>query len=247
MKILARLLRVIRLISISWILYFISVFTFSNCSTVTKGTGISQSTGSVKSGKLVNGRRFPYKGANFRYFSPTGYALFNRAWVHSKVLDITLEAYSECAESCPGRKFLLMECSEKNGGRMWPHRTHQNGTSIDFGTPLLKNGKLYHFDHSYGIFHYAMKFNEHGKLSANSRVEIDFETMAKHILALDKAARKRGMYVKKVIFKINLKDDFYKSPSGKKVKEKGIYFARSLPPKIDNVHDDHYHVDFGWL
>lgn len=219
----------------------------AGCSSAPKGSGNSQSKGSVKNGELINGRRFPYKGKNYKYFSPLSFALFNRAWVHSKVLDISLEAYRDCEKSCPNRKFLLMECSEKHGGRPWPHRTHQNGTSIDFATPLLKNGKPYHFDHHYGIWHYLMKFNKNGKLSINKKVEIDFETMAKHILALEKAARKRGMYIKKVILKVNLKDEFFKSPSGKKVKAKGIYFVRSLPEIVDNVHDDHYHIDFAWL
>jgi penicillin-insensitive murein endopeptidase len=241
------LFKAVKLVSISWILAFCLILLLSHCSTTPKGSGISKSTGSVRKGGLVNGRRFPYKGPNYKYFSPTSYVLFNRAWVHSKVLDISLEAYKNCAKFDAERKYLLMECSEKNGGKMWPHRTHQNGTSIDFGTPLLKNGKPYHFDHHYGIFHYAMKFDSEGKSPLNSKVKIDFETMAKHILELDKAARKRGMYVKKVIFKINLKDDFYRTPSGKKVKAQGIYFARSLPAQIDNLHDDHYHVDFAWL
>lgn len=227
-----------------WILF---LFIFLGCSSVPRGSGPSASKGSVKKGELVNGRRFPYKGKNYKYFSPMSFILFNRAWVHSKVLNISLEAYKDCERTCPDRKFLLMECSEKNGGKMWPHRTHQNGTSIDFATPLLKKGQPYHFDHHYGIWHYALKFDEDGKLTTNKKVEIDFETMAKHILALEKAARKRGMYIKKVILKVNLKDNFFKTPTGKKVKAKGIYFVRSLPKMVDNVHDDHYHIDFAWL
>jgi len=66
-------------------------------------------------------------------------------------------------------------------------------------------------------------------------------------LAPESSARKRNMYIKKVLLKINLKDDFYKSHSGKLVKEKEIYFAKYLPPIIDNQHDDHYHIDFGFL
>lgn len=235
-----------RLINPGYFLALIILFSPS-CSSLPKGSGTSISKGSVKNGSLKNGRRFPYKGPNYKYFSPLSFALFNRAWVHSQVLDISLEAYKECITTCPDRKFLIMECSRKKGGKMWPHRTHQNGTSIDFGTPLIKNGKPYHLDHSLGIFHYALKFDKQGRLSTNKKVRIDFETMAKHILALDKAARKRGMYIKKVLLKINLKDDFYKTESGKKVKAKGIYFAKYLTPKVDNVHDDHYHIDFAWL
>ncbi len=220
---------------------------FSSCSSLPKGTGTSASIGTVSKGSLKNGRRFPYKGENFRYFSPMSFTFFNRAWVHSDVLDITLEAYQECQKTCPDRRFLLMECSRKKGGKMKPHRTHQNGTSIDFGSPLMKNGKPIKRDHKLGIFHYTMRFNENGVLKSNKNVQIDFETMGKHILSLEKAARKRGMYVKKVILKINLKDDLFKTTSGKIIKQNGIYFAQKLPKLIDNVHDDHYHVDFGYL
>ena len=78
----------------------------------------------------------------------------------------------------------------------------------------------------------------------NKKVSVDFETMGKHIIALDNAARKNGLAISKVILKINLKDDFYCTKSGKEVKRRGIYFARNLSKAIDMVHDDHYHVDF---
>lgn len=228
-------------------IYLLIPIIIFSCSSSPKGSGISKSKGEVNNGSLENGRRFPKKGKNFKYFSSLSFACFNRAWVHSEVLDITLEAYEEMYEQFPDKKFLLMECSKKEGGKMWPHRTHQNGTSIDFGVPLVKKGKPYHFNHHYGIFHYLMSFDEQGNYSLNKNVSIDFETMGKHILALEKAAKKRKMYIKKVILKINLKDDFYKTESGKLVKSKGIYFAKVLPKTIDNLHDDHYHIDFGFL
>lgn len=229
------------------IIYSILIISLVSCSTAPKGSGKSKSVGKVNKGELINGRRFPMRGDNFKYFSPLSYLLFNRAWVHSKVYEITVEAYKELGSTQKDQKFLLMECSKKDGGKVWPHRTHQNGTSIDFGVPLIKNGKPKYLHHQYGVFHYTMKFDEHGRCSWNKSIQIDFETIGKHILALDKAARKRGMYIKKVIMKIDLKDDFYSTKSGKLVKEKGIYFARVLPEIIDNVHDDHYHIDFGFL
>lgn len=225
---------------------FLLTLLFS-CSPLPKGSGKSTAKGSVGKGELINGRRFPYKGNNYRYFSPVSFAFFNRAWVHEKVLKITLEAYAALEKTHPDRQFLLMECSKKHGGRMRPHRTHQNGTSIDFGTPLMKKGKPHHNDRHRGLMHYAMRFDEHGVLKRNKNIRIDFETMGEHLLALEKAARKEGMYIKKVIFKIDLKDDFFKSKAGRKVKKKGIYFAKKLPKNVDNVHDDHYHVDFAFL
>jgi len=213
---------------------------------IPKGTGVSKSKGTVKNGELINGRRFPKKGNNYKYFSKMTYFLKNRAWVNSHVLDITLEAYKECELTMPKRRFLLMECSHKKGGKMWPHRTHQNGTSIDFASPLKKNKQPYHGDQWKGVFHYAMQFDTFGRCIGNKDISIDFEAMGKHILALEKAAKKRNMYIKKVLLKIDLKDDFFKTKSGKHVKDKGIYFAKYLPKFIDNVHDDHYHIDFAF-
>lgn len=117
----------------------------SACAKHVEGTGSSISVGAVNNGHLKNGRRFPYSGENYKYFSSLSYLLFNRAWVHQDVLDCSLEAYQTCQQTCPDTRFLLMECSEKDGGRLWPHRTHQNGTSIDFGTPLIKNGDPWRF------------------------------------------------------------------------------------------------------
>ena len=45
-----------------------------------------------------------------------------------------------------------------------------------------------------------MKFDKKGISKLNKQVNIDFETMAKHLLILEKTARKNGMYIKKVIF-----------------------------------------------
>ncbi len=237
-------LKYILLVLLATITYSCIITEFSRSP---KGSGTSKSIGTVSNGKLQNGRRFPFRGENYRYFSRMSYAFFNRAWVHNQVLDICLEAYSEMNKLKPEQDFLLMESSNKNGGKMWPHRTHQNGTSIDFGTPLLKNGHPYYMHHHFGIWHYSMSFNSKGISNANSNVSIDFETMGEHILQLEKAARKRGLYIKKVIFKIDLKDEFFACHSGKRVKKKGIYFARALPTTIDNLHDDHYHIDFGFL
>ena len=99
------------------------------------------------------------------------------------------------------------------------------------------------YDHL-GVWHYLLQFDEKGRLNFQTSVQIDFETMGKHLIALDDAARNHGLRIKKVILKINLKDDFFKTESGKEIKRRGIYFAQALSPVVDKLHDDHYHVDF---
>jgi penicillin-insensitive murein endopeptidase len=50
--------------------------------------------------------------------------------------------------------------------------------------------------------------------------------------------------IKKVIFKISLKDDLFGTVYGKKLKATNIYFAQRLTPLLNKLHYDHYHVDF---
>lgn len=210
--------------------------------TQTYANQISQSIGTVSNGSLKNGVKLPYKGENYKYFSKLSYYILNRAYVNAKVYNTILETYKTCETTCPKVYFRVMECSHKHGGKIAPHRTHQNGLSVDFMTPLKKGSKQYRLFDKTGVWHYLLNADENGNII--KRIEIDFETLAKHLLALDNAARKNGVIVKKVILKINLKDDLFKTESGKELKKRGIYFVRNLSKTIDNLHDDHYHVDF---
>ncbi|MCB9283185.1 MAG: hypothetical protein H6563_03855 [Lewinellaceae bacterium] len=207
-------------------------------------TGMSSSHGSVGSGKLENAWLLPYRGPNFRYFSPLSYYILDNAYTHSSVYQTILEAYQTCETTCPGIRFRLMELSHKTGGQMLIHRTHQNGMSADFMVPKKRDEKQVRIYDKLGLWHYLLDFTPSGALAFDRSVAIDFETMGKHILALDEAARKNGLRIKKVLLRIELKDDFYNTESGRKVQQKGIYFAQSLTGWANRVHDDHYHVDF---
>jgi len=211
-----------------------------------KNIGQSESVGSVGNGHLVNGYLMPYSGPNFSYFSFISYFVMDNAYVHSKVSQTVLDAYRECQESCPQAHFRIMECSDKKGGKMLLHNTHQNGLSIDFMLPKKKNDQVFSRLDGLGLWHYFLDFKNDGSLRANESITIDFETMARHILALDDAGKKYGVRVKKVILKIELKDEFYRTTSGKKVRNRGIYFAKVLPELINSAHEDHYHIDFSF-
>lgn len=209
-----------------------------------KNQGKSVSIGEVNKGAIENAYQLPRKGKNFKYFSLFSYYVLGRAYVNSAVYHAVLESYSELYKSHPEKYFRIMECSRKHGGSMRPHRTHQNGLSVDFSTPLIKNGKQTTFYNKVGIFHYALNFNNKGQLKINRKVSVDFDLMAEHILLLDIAARKHGYKISKVIFKLELKDALFATENGKKLKAKGIYFAQRLTPVINKLHDEHYHVDF---
>lgn len=206
----------------------------------------SRSTGAVSDGGLVNGKLVPFSGTNFRYFDTQSY-LNGRAFVHHRVKESMLGAYGALAQQMPERKFVYMECSNKEGGKLFPHRTHQNGLSIDFMMPLVKDGQPYYRLDSLGSGHYWLSFDNQGRYSDDSTVVIDFETAARHILILEERARKNGLKISKVIIKIELKDELFAGPYGKKLKNSGIYVVQGLTPIVNAVHDDHYHIDFELL
>lgn len=212
-----------------------------------RNQGVSNSIGEYHNGSIKNSYRIPRKGNNFIYFSRFSYYILGSAYVNSKVYQTILDTYQELGQKYPERKFRIMECSKKNGGKMLIHRTHQNGLSTDFMTPLIKKNKKQKYYNAYGALRYLLNFDENGILRSNKKVAIDFNSMAEHILILEKYARKNGLKIKKVIFKIDLKDELFKTDNGEKIKAKGIYFAQHLTPILNTAHDDHYHVDFELL
>ncbi len=207
-----------------------------------KNEGVSSSKGTVSNGTLENAYLIPFRGNNFTYFSFWSYYIMNNAYVNHKVFQTVKEAYQTLESESPGRRFYIMECSDKHGGKLKLHKTHQNGLSIDFLVP--KKSKIWFTLDHFGLLHYLLEFDKDGKCTLNDGIQIDFETMGKHILSLDNAAKKNGLMISKVILKIDLKDDLFKTKSGKEILNRNIYFAKVLPEWTDRMHDDHYHIDF---
>ena len=176
--------------------------------------GISKSIGTVSNGKLENGYKIPLKGKNFKYFSFFDYYILGRCYVHSSIHDIVINSYEEISKTYPDYTFKIMECSKRKGGRPFPHKTHQNGTSIDFMTPLKIGNKATKRYDWIGMWRYLMKFDSNGKARINKKIEIDFDKMAYHILVLERESRKQGYRIKKVILETNLKDEIYSSKYG---------------------------------
>lgn len=203
----------------------------------------SKSKGTVSNGELINGKLIPFKGSNYEYFSEESY-LAGRAFLNDKVLNTLLTSYLNLENSLPNKLFYVMECANAHGGKLAPHRTHQNGTSVDFMMPVLKNGKPYSGLDTLGIEHYFLKFDNEGKYKEDQSITIDFNLVAKHILELEKTAKLNGIRIKKVIINTNLKDELFATPNGKKLKSSGIYIVKKLSVLTNSLHVDHYHIDF---
>ncbi|MBT8220599.1 MAG: hypothetical protein KJP00_12290 [Bacteroidia bacterium] len=207
-------------------------------------SGVSRSIGSVRNGRLENGYLLPYKARNFDYFSPISYYLLDNAYVHSKVYYTLIQAFEELEQKTPDRVYSLMECSHRNGGRIPIHRTHMNGLSVDFMVPKVRNGQQIRLWDKLGIWHYALDFDPDGRLWIDKKTKIDFDAMSKAIITIDDASRKNGLKIRKIILKVNLKDNLYATQAGQEIRRRGIYIVKRLAEIVDRVHDDHFHIDF---
>lgn len=205
--------------------------------------GQSESIGSVSKGELKNGKIIPFYGANYKYFDRDSY-LASRAFTSDVVKEIILDTYKTLHTEYPQRKFFLMELSNQEGGKIYPHRTHQNGLSADFMMPKIKKGEPDYSLDTLGKRHYFLDFNDDGEYVKDTSVRIDFDLIAKHILLLNETASKHDYSIEKVIIKIEYKDNLFNTPNGKKLQKSGIYVVKNLSPLINSIHDDHYHIDF---
>lgn len=203
----------------------------------------SKELGSVSNGSLEHGKLIPFYGENYTYFDINNY-LGSRAFTSNVTRDIILESYKQLAIDVPARHFQLMELSNEHGGKIYPHRTHQNGLSVDFMMPMLQAGVDYYGLDTLGIDHYWLKFNDNGEYLEDTSVKVDFNVIAQHILILNEKAKIYGYKISKVIIKVEYKDELFATDFGKKLESSGIYIVKNLTPLINDIHDDHYHVDF---
>ena len=197
----------------------------------------STSIGHVANGKIQHSKRMYFRGANFTTYSYGGY-LLGRTHVNDRVRKIMVNAYEACRETCPGVTFVVGEIGHPKGGKFLPHRTHQNGLSVDFMSPLLKRDQPYRNNHLFNLWGYRHRFDDRGNMG--KKVRIDFETMAKHLYELDKATRAEGLIIQKVIFDPVLRPLLLATEYGAKIKH--LPFTKK---RVIVRHDDHYHVDFG--
>jgi penicillin-insensitive murein endopeptidase len=199
----------------------------------------SQSIGTVAQGSLINGKRLPTQGKNFRAYSRIG-ALLGRNTVHSKIREVILDAYKNLEGELPNIIFVYGETGWPHGGKFWPHKTHHNGLSVDFFVPVKsrKDGQPRIFPCSvFNKFGYSIEFDSTGK---TEDLEIDFDAMAKYLLSLVQVGKSHGVTISKVIFDPPLQKYLFAIESGKALKGK---VAFSTKPSWVR-HDEHYHIDF---
>lgn len=204
-----------------------------------KASGVESTCfGTVSNGKLENGIKLPISGKNFSVYSPLGNAL-GRTYLHSKAVDIVVAAYQVLEQSAPNKVFVYGETGWASGGRIRPHRTHRNGSSIDFMVPVVDQ-----VNHSIPIptgvlnkFGYGIDFDENASYQS---YKIDFEAMAEHLYQLDMAAKAKKSSLALVIFESSYLPKLFGAKRGEYLKT-NINFMKGKPWIR---HDEHYHVDF---
>ncbi len=194
--------------------------------------------GTTSKGRLEGGVSFPTSGNNYKSYSTLG-NLLGRTYVHSSVQKVVLNAFTTLEKSYPDRVFMYGETGWKSGGRFKPHKTHQNGLSVDFMVPVLNSDKqsVYLPTSPFNKFGYDIEFNDRGQYE---NYTIDFEAIAAHLVELHKEARSSSIDIWRVIFAPKLQPQLFSTKHGTYLK-KNLEFSKR-PSWVR--HDDHYHVDF---
>lgn len=194
--------------------------------------------GTTDKGRIENAWKLPTSGKNFTVYSDIG-AAAGRTYIHSSIYRIILNSYKELETQMPKKKFVYGETGWKNGGRFRPHKTHQNGLSVDFFVPVVDQiGKSVPLPTSpLNKFGYNIEFTSDGKYQ---NYKIDFEALAEHLLALKKTTDQNGLKIWRVIFDNDLQKLLFQTSKGKELQAQLIFSKKK--PWVR--HDEHYHIDF---
>jgi len=196
--------------------------------------------GTPNQGRIENAVQLPPEGANFRAYSSLGVGL-GRTYVHSAVRDAVIKAYAALTRQAPGKVFVYGETGWQAGGRFRPHRTHQNGLSVDFFVPVKDaQGQSVALPvNPLNKFGYGIEFDASGHWEDLS---IDFEAMGEHLYQLHVAAKRAGAPVARVIFDPPYLPTLFATRHGGFLQQ-NLNFMKS-PAWVR--HDEHYHVDFAY-
>ena len=198
----------------------------------------SQCFGTVSNGRVEDNVKLPLAGSNFAAYSKLG-ATAGRTHVHSKVAEIITAAYAASASTDPSVIYVYGETGWPSGGRIRPHRTHQNGLSVDFFVPVRNEaGKSVPLPTDpTNKLGYDIDFNADAKFA---EYNIDFPALAEHLYQLHIAATARGAGIALVIFDPSFLPKLFATTRGAYLKEH-LPFMKGRPWVR---HDEHYHVDF---
>lgn len=198
----------------------------------------SQCFGTVSNGRLESSVALPTHGSNFSPYSRLAVTA-GRTHVHATVADVVTAAYAELARQTPEVHYVYGETGWPSGGRFKPHRTHQNGLSVDFFVPVRDAaGRSVTLPTPVGErFGYDIEFDAQGRWG---EYRIDFAALAEHLYQLHRAAADRGIGLALVIVDKPFLPRLFDTPRGAYLRQH-LNFMKGRPWVR---HDEHYHVDF---
>ncbi len=184
--------------------------------------------------------QLPLNGPNFSAYSLPLHAL-GRCYLLAPLTKSVVEAYAILETTCPEQKFIYAEMGWKGGGRFDPHRTHRQGSSADFLTPM--RNKLGSAPLPIGVSNrwgYDLRLNEQGEYGGEYEdLKLDAPAVIQHLSALDKSANTHGWKIKRVIFDLPLHQLLQQQASYAQIAHLSF-----MPGQAWFPHDGHYHVDF---
>ena len=194
--------------------------------------------GTTKKGRIEDAVKLPDSGPNFISYGNLP-ELAGRTYVHSQVRDVIVSAFKSLEKEQAGKVYKYAETGGRLGGEFWPHKTHQNGLSVDFMVPVLdEKGNSVHLptnplnDYGYGIV-----FDDDGRYGS---YRLDYEALGALIVALHNSALSHGIEIWRVLFTPKLQPYLYKTRYGDYIRSN-----ISIPTKQSwRPHDEHIHVDF---
>lgn len=198
----------------------------------------SQCFGTVSNGRIEGSVKLPESGSNFSTYSTIA-ATVGRTYVHSRVAEIITTAYAALSTQVPAIAYVYGETGWPSGGSFRPHRTHQNGLSVDFFVPVRDQaGRSLPLPTSPTTrFGYDIEFDVNARFAEYT---IDFPAITEHLYQLHVAAKAQGAGIALVIFEPQFLPKLFATP-------RGPYLKANLPFMKGQAwvrHDEHYHVDF---
>ena len=198
----------------------------------------SVSVGTPANGSLKNGVSFAASGRGFVTYSSLG-NLTGRQYVHSRVHAALVDAFAALHAAAPDRTFVLGETGLKTGGQFRPHRTHQNGLSVDVFMPVrdASSRRVLMPTAPWNKFGYALEFDRSGRAED---LVIDFDSLGDLLVEADAQARRHGLALDRIIVAPEYVD---------RVLAARTAGAHRLAPLFMRTpawvrHDEHLHMDF---
>jgi penicillin-insensitive murein DD-endopeptidase len=219
-------------------MYFLKLIFLLLLFPLNSNAATSQCYGKASDGRIEGSVKLPSSGSNYSTYSDMGSAA-GRTYVHSSVKLVVESAFAETKKTLPNTVFVYGETGLEAGGKFRPHKTHQNGTSVDFFVPVrdARGNSVPLPTNISNKLGYNIEFDPNAKYGEYS---IDFPALAEHLYQLHIASKASGFGIALIIFETSYLPMLFATPRGEFIR-KNLPFMKGKPWVR---HDEHYHVDF---